>query len=109
MPDKLHNRKYLKPYRKGLRKGLTIAEARLWKQLKGKGLKGRKFRRQHSIGRYIVDFYCPSENLVIELDGGIHDEYNIYQKDIGKREFLTKKDLFFLSFPTKRSVIRWIM
>lgn len=48
---------------------MTEAELVLWKVLKGKKLQGRKFRRQNSIGYYIADFYCPSERLIIELDG----------------------------------------
>jgi very-short-patch-repair endonuclease len=65
----LFNRKSLKFYRSSLRNKSTSAEAELWKVLKSKRLIGRKFRRQHSIGNYIVDFFCASEKLVIELDG----------------------------------------
>ncbi len=67
-----HNRKHLEPYRKTLRNNLTPAEAFLWKQLQHKNFKGRKFRRQHSIENFIVDFYCPEEQLIIELDGDVH-------------------------------------
>lgn len=77
----LHNRKYLKTYRRELRSNLTISEARLWKALKGSQLDGRKFRRQHSIGNYIVDFYCPSEKLVIEVDGGYHNDEAVQESD----------------------------
>lgn len=68
----IHNRKYLKAIRKELRSNLTPSEARLWKALKNSQIDGRKFRRQHSIGDYVVDFYCPSEKLVIEVDGAHH-------------------------------------
>ena len=68
----IHNKKYLEPFRKELRNNLTPAEAFLWKQLQKRQLKGRKFRRQHSIENFIVDFYCPQEQLIIELDGEIH-------------------------------------
>jgi very-short-patch-repair endonuclease len=54
----------------------TSAEAELWNILKSKKLNARKFRRQHSIGNYIVDFFCASEKLVIELDGNPHGEYH---------------------------------
>ena len=67
-----YNSRYLKKYRKNLRNNLTPAEARLWSILKGKKVAGRKFRRQHSIDDMIVDFYCPKEKLVIELDGNVH-------------------------------------
>jgi len=69
MPTKLNNLSYLNSTRKYLRENMTQAELVLWEVLKDKKLCGRKFRRQHSIGFYIADFYCPSENLIIELDG----------------------------------------
>ena len=68
----LHNKKQLKNFRKDLRNNATSAEASLWKQLSKSQLVGRKFRRQHSIGKFVVDFYCPSEKLVVELDGQGH-------------------------------------
>ena len=58
-----------KTKRKKLRNNLTPAEAALWNLLKNSQLEGRKFRRQHSVGFYILDFYCPSERMAIELDG----------------------------------------
>ena len=51
---------------------MTKAEIILWSKLKGKQLNGLKFRRQHGINNYIVDFYCPELRLVIEIDGGVH-------------------------------------
>jgi very-short-patch-repair endonuclease len=47
---------------------MTPAEAKLWTRLSRKQLEGRKLRRQHSIDGYILDFYCPSERLAVELD-----------------------------------------
>jgi very-short-patch-repair endonuclease len=72
MKEKIHNVKQLKERRKQLRNSLTSAEAKLWGLLKDSQLENRKFRRQHSVGPYILDFYCPSEKLCIELDGEIH-------------------------------------
>ena len=69
---KKHNQPNLKESRKFLRKNLTPAEALLWRILKNKNLEGRKFSRQHSINNYIVDFYCASEKLIVELDGQHH-------------------------------------
>jgi very-short-patch-repair endonuclease len=77
----LFNRKDLKSFRSSLRKRSTSAEAELWELLKSKKLEGRKFRRQYSIGNYIVDFCCPKEKLIIELDGDPHGEYHKIQKD----------------------------
>lgn len=72
--DHIHNWKSLKETRKELRNNLTSAEATLWSMLQKSQLDERKFRRQHSIGPYIVDFYCPKEKLVIELNGKSHFE-----------------------------------
>jgi len=73
----IFNRKSLKSFRSSLRNRSTSAEAALWEMLKSRKLEGRKFRRQYSIGSYIVDFCCPAEKLVIELDGAPHGEYHI--------------------------------
>lgn len=69
----INNLPALRFFRKALRHNLTPAEAKLWTLLKGSQLAGRKFRRQHSVGNFILDFYCPSERLAIELDGAVHD------------------------------------
>ena len=71
--DACHNKLYLKQYRKSLRNKATAAEAFLWNYLKKSQLDGRKFRRQHSIDNYIVDFFCFEECLAVELDGEIHN------------------------------------
>lgn len=68
----IHNIRTKKSFRRRLRKSLTPAEAFLWAHLKDRQLAGKKFRRQVSIGRYIVDFYCPECDLVVELDGAPH-------------------------------------
>jgi len=81
LKNQIHNRKFLESRRKSLRSKLTSAEATLWKSLQGKKLVGRKFRRQHSIENYIVDFYCALEKLVIELDGAYHFNFAQQTKD----------------------------
>jgi very-short-patch-repair endonuclease len=68
-------------YAPPLRNRSTSAEAALWEMLKSRKLEGRKFRRQHSIGNYIVDFCCPSEKLIIELNENPHGEYHNILKD----------------------------
>ena len=57
---------------KEMRKNLTPPEARLWSALRRRGLEGLKFRRQHPIGPFILDFYCVSAKLAAEIDGAIH-------------------------------------
>ena len=71
-PRRKHNQKRLLATRKKLRGAMTPAEARLWTYLKSGQLNGRKFRCQHSIGSYVLDFYCPGEKLAVELDGESH-------------------------------------
>jgi very-short-patch-repair endonuclease len=56
-----------------LRASPTQAEGVLWRALRGRRLDGLRFRRQHPIAGYIVDFYCPALRLAIEVDGEIHD------------------------------------
>jgi very-short-patch-repair endonuclease len=89
----LFNRKEMGKYRTNLRKNLTSAEAALWNLLKSRQVSGHKFRRQHSIGNYIVDFCCPQEMLIIELDGNIHGEQIQIVKDELRDNYL--KDLGF--------------
>jgi len=59
---------------RNLRRASTDVEARLWSRLRRGQLDGLSFRRQHSAGPYILDFYCPQLRLAIELDGGQHSE-----------------------------------
>jgi very-short-patch-repair endonuclease len=84
----LFNRKNLKSFRSSLRNKSTSAVATLWNILKSKKLDGRKFRRQYSIDKCIVYFSCPSEMLVIELDGAPHGEYHKIQKDEIRSQYL---------------------
>ena len=69
---KIHNRNNLRECRKALRNNATKAECMLWKAISRRRLNGRKFRRQQSIANYVVDFYCPEERLIVELDGDSH-------------------------------------
>ncbi|MCZ4318494.1 endonuclease domain-containing protein [Aequorivita viscosa] len=86
---KIHDKPEMRAYRRELRNNATPAEAFLWKYLKGSQLGGRKFRRQHSIHNYIVDFYCASEGLIVELDGQVHMDASAEEYD-RKREAVLK-------------------
>jgi very-short-patch-repair endonuclease len=74
----------------------TPAEKQLWQKLKNKQLLGLKFRRQHSIDRFIVDFYCNKVRLVVEVDGSIH-EYT-QAEDAWRQRFLQSLGLRVLRF-----------
>ena len=65
---------------KQLRRNLTLAEARLWSYLRGNQINQVNFRRQHAMGKYIVDFCSPKAKLIIELDGSQHLEQVEYDK-----------------------------
>lgn len=101
MATRLYNIKYLKDTRAHLRSNMTEAELVLWEVLKGKKLCGRKFRRQYSIGYYIADFYCPSERLLIELDGQHHFTPEGKESDKERDNFLEELEIKVLRFENK--------
>lgn len=102
---RLHNKKYLKEKRKKLRNNSTEAEILLWLELKQSKLSGRKFRRQHSIGDYIVDFYCPNENLAIELDGEVHFEEDQIEYDRIRDKYLNSLGIEVLRFENQEVLL----
>jgi len=67
---------------------MTEAEVILWRQISGGKLMGYKFRRQYSVGKFILDFYCPRLRLGIELDGGQHNDYQNIKADKERTLFL---------------------
>ena len=77
----LHYDKNLKNTARRLRKNMTAGERALWSRLRGKQLLGVQFYRQKPIGDYIVDFYAPRANLVIEIDGSQHFESAAIERD----------------------------
>lgn len=76
-----------------LRKRETAAEDHLWKHLKGRQLKGYKFRRQHPISNFIADFYCHEATLIVELDGNVHEGIESQQSDEGRTYELNRLGL----------------
>jgi cyclase len=86
---------------KVLRENMTAGEMALWLHLR-KGINGYKFRRQHPIGKYIVDFYCHKCKLVVEIDGYVHNdpENKILDKD--REEDLKAWDCQILRFRNKQ-------
>ena len=97
----LSNHKQLKSLSQHLRKNMTDAEYMLWLKLRRKQLKGYQFYRQKIIGKYIVDFYCPKANLVIELDGGQHDSETGKAKDRARDDVLAEMEIKVLRFSDK--------
>jgi very-short-patch-repair endonuclease len=97
----IYNTRSNKNFRKQLRNSLTAAEAVLWQNLRGRQLLGKKFRRQVSIGRYIVDFYCPEAGLVIELDGDRHFSITIDEYEAQRTKYLEEESLRIIRFENK--------
>jgi|SRR5690606_7274826 len=99
MPNshQLFNRLPNKSRRQALRANLTEPEHRLWQALRGRQL-GVKFRRQHGIGPYIADFYCPERSMVIELDGDSHFNTEAMAYDQERDLFMTSNNLQVIRF-----------
>jgi very-short-patch-repair endonuclease len=76
----------LKPLARQMRRDPTPAENALWERLRNRQIAGLKFRRQHSIDRFIADFYCADAQIIIEVDGPVH-EYTP-EEDAIRQEFI---------------------
>ena len=90
MKHRTHNQPPQGEMRKYLRSNGTSAEATMWLLLKNRQMDGIKFRRQFSVGPYILDFYSPELKLCIELDGAVHYTYNGSESDRIRSEYLIK-------------------
>ena len=82
-----------------MRRSMTPPEARLWSRLKGGQLEGFKFRRQHPVGRYILDFYCSAAKVAIEVDGAVHDVETQVDHDRARTAWLDGQGIRVLRFP----------
>jgi adenine-specific DNA-methyltransferase len=89
---------FLLDRRRRLRKHSTDAEALLWHHVRGRRLDGFKLRRQHSVGPFILDFFCAEERLAIELDGGQHFEAQGEERDQQRTSFLEREGIRVLRF-----------
>ncbi|OGE87973.1 MAG: hypothetical protein A3J07_02205 [Candidatus Doudnabacteria bacterium RIFCSPLOWO2_02_FULL_49_13] len=83
---------------RSLRKNQTPWENKLWYNLRAKRFKGYRFRRQFVIGYYIVDFCCFEKKLIIELDGGQHNEEQTQLNDKERTEFLKSQGFKVIRF-----------
>jgi very-short-patch-repair endonuclease len=84
--SKIHNNRVLKERRVELRRKETPTEEKLWFELRNNKL-GAKFKRQHSVGGYILDFYCAKKKLIIELDGEVHNSTEAKEYDAVRDKF----------------------
>ncbi len=75
-----------------LRRDATVPERILWSVLRGRRLGGLKFRRQHPVGPFVVDFYCHAAAMVVEVDGRSHEDRTEYLQQQGLRVFRVTND-----------------
>jgi very-short-patch-repair endonuclease len=94
-----YNRK-LKNTARTLRKNMTDSEKLLWSRIRRKQLKGVQFYRQKIVGDYIVDFYCPSARIIVEVDGGQHFEPAAKLEDQRRDASLSRLGFRVLRFPS---------
>ncbi|MGH9358061.1 MAG: endonuclease domain-containing protein [Terriglobia bacterium] len=79
-----------------LRQDSTNAEWLAWKLLRNRAALGVKFRRQHPLGSFVVDFYCPERHLAVELDGSVHSQPSQQRRDESKERFLRQQGVHVL-------------
>ena len=83
---------------RSLRQNMTLPEGVLWQCLRGRKLNGLFFRRQHAIGPYILDFYCASARLAVEIDGAVHEQASQAAHDERRTAWLAKQRVHTLRF-----------
>ena len=99
--ERIYNNKGVKSLRKELRNNSTPAESAMWELLRAGRLDGTKWRRQYSIGKYIVDFYCPKARLCVELDGNTHFTMQGDLYDLERTEYINSLGVSILRFENR--------
>jgi len=97
---KIHNPSEKKSLRQKLRHDATPAEKLLWKSLKNSGA-GAKFRRQHGVGPYVLDFYCPEHKLAVEIEGSVHNDVLQSAYDADRQAWLESQGIRVLTFDNR--------
>ena len=101
---KVFNKTSLRERRKLLRHSMPDAEMIVWSRLHRRQMQGFKFRRQYSIGSYVVDFYCPELKLAIEIDGDSHFRSGADEYDKARQEEIEQYSIRFLRFMNTRGL-----
>ena len=111
MGKSYYNVESLTQTRKKLRNEQTKHERILWNVLKRSSFMWLKFRRQHSIGRYIIDFYCSFNRVGIEVDGKNHEEEEVIEYDAIRTEYLETAWIRILRFPNEEieNNLSWVL
>ncbi len=87
-----------------LRRDMTLAERILWNRLSDRKIFNVKFRRQHPVNIFIVDFYCHELKLVIEIDGEVHNDYESKEYDLGRTAVLNKFGIKVIRFSNEEVI-----
>lgn len=98
---KVYNRESEKYKRRMLRKNMPQPEVILWSKLKEKGLDSYRFRRQYSVGKFVIDFYCPKLKLAVEVDGDSHFVEGSNERDRERQKIIETFGITFLRFTNK--------
>jgi very-short-patch-repair endonuclease len=99
MVDQIFNRTITKTARaRRLRSQSTPAERRLWGRLRAGQQEAASFRRQHPVGPYVLDFYCPELRIAVEVDGGGHGHFNVAHRDARRDAWLGENGVLGLRF-----------
>lgn len=88
-------------FAKALRAKTSLPEGVLWQALRGRQLEGLKFRRQHPVGPYVLDFYCAARKLAIEIDGETHGAPDQRAHDAFRDRWLERRGIQVLRIPAK--------
>ena len=94
----IFNRKEEKIKRRVLRNNMSEAEKLLWMRLRRRQIKNKRFLRQYSVGKYVIDFYCPELKLAIEVDGSTHTTEDEIQYDKSRQDEIENLGIKFLRF-----------
>lgn len=103
---RLYNRIEEKAKRRKLRNDMTIAEKLLWERIRRRQIRNKRFLRQFSIGKYVLDFYCPELKLAIEVDGDVHHSNEEMKYDKNRKTEIEFFGIQFLRFDNKEIFTR---
>jgi very-short-patch-repair endonuclease len=95
---RIFNKSSEREKRQRLRHEMPPAELILWSQVRGKQVHDCRFRRQYSVGPFVIDFYAPSIRLAIELDGATHSSAEAQEYDAARQEQIESLGITFLRF-----------
>ena len=90
------NRTQEKETRRKLRRNETLAEKHMWSQLRNRQLLGLKFKRQYSVDKFVIDFYCPEQKIAIELDGNVHELEDVKMNDLERQKYIETYGIKFI-------------